>query len=444
MERLYKELLKLKKDGPYPFHMPGHKRNENISFLSDAYGIDITEIDNFDNLHDANGIIKEAEENAARLYGSNETHFLVNGSTCGILAAIFSVTKKGDKIIVARNCHKSVYNAIQLNELNPIYVYPDVIGKEKLLGSIDASKIEEAIINNPDVKAVIITSPTYDGILSDVASIAKKAHEFDIPLIVDEAHGALLFIEGRSAVINGADIVINSVHKTLPALTQTALIHVNGGLCNREKLREYLSIFQTSSPSYVLMASIDYAMDLLEGEGNVLYRDYCVRTVALKEKLRKLRHLRLITRDELSLFDIFDFDEGKIIISTEETKMSGKELSHILLEKYNIQSEMSCSNYILLMSTLMDTMDGINLLIDSLLEIDDRISECSLCEDICYSESQINKLREIKKIIGLKSDRTIYVYPPGVPVIVKGEILSEEDYLEIETAIKTGLDVKGL
>lgn len=436
-KRLYKELVNYSKSDYYPFHMPGHKRNIS-DFLNDAYAIDITEIDGFDNLHDAKGLIKEAEERAAKLYKSEETKFLVNGSTCGILSAISAVTKKGDKIIAARNCHKSVYNAIEINELKPIFIYPEIIGDERISSGITVSQIEKALLENRDAKAVIITSPTYDGIVSDIASISKLVHEFDIPLIVDEAHGALFYIEGRSAVINKADIVINSLHKTLPALTSTALIHINGNLVNRDEVKKYLSIYQTSSPSYVLMASIDYAVDVMERDGNKLYMQNCIRVMKLKEALKKLRNLKLITKDELLLNGVFDFDENKVIISTVNSKITGKELSDILLNKYHLRSEMSAVTYTLLMLTVMDSDEGIERLINALYEIDDSVAgNKESKQNICVDNS-------LEKLIGKKSDKTVYVYPPGIPIIVCGETVTEDIVKEINENIKAGLDVKGL
>ena len=436
-KRLYKELVNYSKSDYYPFHMPGHKRNIS-DFLNDAYAIDITEIDGFDNLHDAKGLIKEAEERAAKLYKSEETKFLVNGSTCGILSAISAVTKKGDKIIAARNCHKSVYNAIEINELKPIFIYPEIIGDERISSGITVSQIEKALFENRDAKAVIITSPTYDGIISDIASISKLVHEFDIPLIVDEAHGALFYIEGRSAVINKADIVINSLHKTLPALTSTALIHINGNLVNRDEVKKYLSIYQTSSPSYVLMASIDYTVDVMERDGNKLYMQNCIRVMKLKEALKKLRNLKLITKDELLLNGVFDFDENKVIISTVNSKITGKELSDILLNKYHLRSEMSAVTYTLLMLTVMDSDEGIERLINALYEIDDSVAgNKESKQNICVDNS-------LEKLIGKKSDKTVYVYPPGIPIIVCGETVTEDIVKEINENIKAGLDVKGL
>lgn len=452
-ERLYKELIEYSKGNTVPFHMPGHKRNLselfeclNVEFLKDAYAVDITEIDGFDNLHDAKGLISEAEKNAAKLYGAEETHFLVNGSSCGVLASIFAVADKGSKIIVARNCHKSVYNAIYLNELEPVFIYPEVDYKEGIATSIYPKEVEKAILNNPDAKAVIITSPTYDGVISDVCEISRVAHEFDIPLIVDEAHGALFYIEGRSAVQNNADIVINSVHKTLPALTGTALIHINGQIVDREKIRKYLTIFQTSSPSYVLMGSIDYAMDIMEKSGRTLYQKHCMRILRLKESLQNLENIKLYSRNDSLINGAFDFDESKVLlcIKDDKTSLSGKQLGDILLKDYLIQAEMVTEKYVLLMLTVMDKDEFITALIDGLKDIDNNISAGKYDDTIKAERSKENINNSLKNKLLEKSDRTVFVYPPGIPIVFEGEIITEEVISKIDKALIAGLDVKGL
>ena len=459
-QRLNKKLLNLNNTGLYPYHMPGHKRNielasdDNDSFgnrLSRVYDIDITEIDGFDNLHDANDVIKDAEERAARLYKSEETHFLVNGSSCGILSAISAVSKKGQKIIVSRNCHISVYNAIEINELVPVFVYPEVVATDAIssgiAGSISTNSIEIAILNNPDACAVIITSPTYDGVLSNVSEIAKLAHEYNMPLIVDEAHGALFYIEGRSAVINGADIVINSVHKTLPSLTQTALIHINGKLVDKKRVRKYLKIYQTSSPSYILMGSIDYAIEIMEESGNKLYREFCIRTLKLKDKLTKLRNLKYIEKDMLILDSVYDFDESKILIAADNTGLSGKDIYNALIDKYKIQPEMAAGDYVLLMSTLFDTDDGIDRLVSALYEIDNKCKDEDFAKYLNELENESSTEDKqyasiMKNNISNCSDMTVYAYPPGIPIIVAGEIITERVVSEIEKAISNKLDLK--
>ena len=463
-KRLNRELIELTKHGLYPLHMPGHKRNilkaesnDNGSksfgeVIKGAYDIDITEIDGFDNLHDASELICDAEKRAASLYQSEETHFLVNGSTCGLLSAISAVCNKGDKLIVARNCHISVYNAMMINDIKPVFLHPEIIGKDfirsGIAGSISKQTVERAILENPDACAVVITSPTYDGVLSDVAGIAKLAHEYDMPLIVDEAHGAMFFIEGRSAVQNNADIVINSVHKTLPALTQTALIHINGNLVNRDEVKKYLRIYQTSSPSYVLMGSIDYAVQLMEEQGKRLYRDYCIRTAALKEELIKLRNLKYITKDALIREGAFDFDESKVLISAGNTVankhsiISGKDIYKILREKYSFQPEMAAGEYVLLMMTLFDSDEEIERFGKAVIEIDDNIA-CN-CETLNEKHMTVSQ-KELEERIGKcgdKSKYTVFAYPPGIPMIVEGESVTKEVLLEIEEAINNDLDIK--
>jgi len=257
LEDLYSKLMAYGNSDVYPFHMPGHKRNKKFD---EFYKMDITEIEGFDNLHHPESIILEAEQRAAHLFGAEETFFLVNGSTSGILAAISSISKEGSTVLVARNSHKSVYHGIYLNNLKVTYLIPDVIEEFDINGGIDPEEVRICMEHNKEIAGVIITSPTYDGVVSDIRKIADIVHEYGIPLIVDEAHGAHfpLWDEApESAISCGADMVIHSLHKTLPSLTQTALLHVNGNIVDRDKIRRFLGIYQSSSPSYVLMASID-------------------------------------------------------------------------------------------------------------------------------------------------------------------------------------------
>ena len=183
--------LKLYGDGDiYPFHMPGHKRNPEFLDFGKTVQMDITEIEGFDNMHHARGIIDRAQRRAAGLYGADETWFLVNGSSCGLISAILGSCQRGGRILVARNCHKSVYNAIEMGNLTPVYLYPKLVTSIQICGSIQPAQVRAALEAYPDIEAVLITSPTYEGVVSDVAAIAKIVHEKRIPLIVDEAHGA--------------------------------------------------------------------------------------------------------------------------------------------------------------------------------------------------------------------------------------------------------------
>ena len=226
MKTLYERLEAYGKSDYYGFHMPGHKRNPVFGKEMLPYQIDITEIEGFDDLHHAEGILKDAQARASRLYQSGETHFLINGSTVGILSAVLGCTKRGDQILMARNCHKSVYHAVYLQELSPVYIYLEYLQEEQINGEIDAGEIEHILDRNPEIRAVILVSPTYDGVLSDIGRIADIVHRRKIPLIVDEAHGAHFgFGEAfpKNSNVLGADIVIHSLHKTLQILKNVIL-----------------------------------------------------------------------------------------------------------------------------------------------------------------------------------------------------------------------------
>ena len=290
MGTIYEKLSAYSQSDYYGFHMPGHKRHLVEEMPDLPYHLDITEIEGFDDLHHAQDLLLEAQERAADLYGAEETHYLINGSTAGILSAIAGVTRKGDTILVARNCHKSVYHAIYMNELNPVYLYPGFDSDLQLNTTISAEDVRRALEEHPTICAVVIVSPTYDGVVSDVEAVAEAAHERGIPLIVDEAHGAHFgfhpyFPENANA--KGVDIVIHSLHKTLPAPTQTALIHLNGSLVDRTRVKNYLHMLQTSSPSYLLMAGIDGCVELLREKGAGLFDSYAERLKILRRELEQ-------------------------------------------------------------------------------------------------------------------------------------------------------------
>lgn len=455
MASLYDKLIEYNKSDYYGFHMPGHKRNEKMFGTRLPYGIDITEIDGFDDLHHAETLIKDQEERAARLYKAEETHFLVNGSTVGILSAILGVTNRGDKILVARNCHKSVYNAMELNGLRPIYIYPEYEKDLQINGEVSGEKIEILLNENPDVKAVMIVSPTYDGVLSDVEKIAQIVHKRGIPLIVDEAHGAHFGFHPyfpENSNVKGADIVIHSVHKTLPSLTQTALIHINGEIVDREKVRKYLHMLQSSSPSYILMASIDRCMELLESEGDTLFELFAQRIDVLRTELQGLKHLEILQTEQ--------FDRSKFLISVKKTGITSKKLADILLHTYHLQMEMTGGTYVLAMTALGDTKEGFERLKRALFEIDQSLSD-EKQEDylpvelpklplVCTNEEIERKkcgneeLILWKASIGRISTEYAYVYPPGIPLIVPGEQITQEAIQVLALYAELGFSVEGI
>ena len=443
-----------------PMHMPGHKRNIKLLGEKLPYKIDITEIDGFDDLHHPRSIIKEIEEKAKEIYKSKKSFILVNGSTCGILAGIRSVVNYGDKVLVARNSHKSVYNAIELNDLTPVYILPkiDEYGINK---NVEADDIENVLEKNKDIKLVIITSPTYEGVLSDVKSIANIAHKYKVPVLVDEAHGAhLSFMENSNfeALNSGADIVIQSIHKTLPALTGTAILHIKGDLVKEEDVRRELSIFETSSPSYILMSSIDECLNLIERNGKKLFLDYQENLKYFYNEAKTLKKLKVLG-NELLEKNLYDF--GKIVIITKNTNITGKELSDILRKDYKIEVEMSSNYYIIAMTSICDSKESFERLLNALKEIDLKLVEEKVKEeanndftyydvDLPSKAMPINEALNSKKFVlenyknleGKISKEYIFAYPPGIPIITPGEVFDKNIINIIENYMKANIELR--
>lgn len=449
---LYEKLNQYAAEEYYPFHMPGHKRNSQLMKPMQPYAFDITEIDGFDNLHDAEGIILKSMKRAARVYHSQNTFYLVNGSTAGILTGISACTNKGDKILMARNCHKSAYHAVFLNELNPVYLYPQYDEKRGIQCGYSAKYIEEMLIKNQDVSLIVLVSPTYEGVVSEIEEICKIAHQHKIPVLVDEAHGAHFhFHEAfpESAVDLGADIVIQSVHKTLPAFTQTALLHVNSKLVALEKVRAYSAIYQTSSPSYIFMAGIDACMDLIETRGEELFQHLVRQLKDFYSEMKVLKHLKIV--------DFKGRDMSKIMISTKESNMTGKQLYDILLNNYKIQMEMMEAEYVLAIASVGDVPEGFTRLKTALMEIDAAAQPKKNQETVSYEVVKAivvctqyeafhmeKKLCVLEESIGHISGDFVYLYPPGIPILAPGELIQKNIVDRIYSYLESGLSVKGL
>lgn len=463
LDSLYGKLNAYAQTDYYPFHMPGHKRNPESGPFAPFYRLDITEIDGFDNLHEASGVIRQAQERAAKLYGAEETHFLINGSTGGLLSAIACVAGKGKVLLMARNCHKAVYHAAFLNRLNVRYLYPELLPEYDLAGTILPETVRKAIIltlreRNVDpgkaaevIAGVVVTSPTYDGICSNIREIAAITHSYGIPLIVDEAHGAHLGFHKaypENSVQCGADVVIQSTHKTLPSPTQTAILHVNGALVNRDHLRRYLAIYQTSSPSYLLMAGIEEGLYLLRKEGEErLGKLWCMRE-QLERELSSCKYVRICPYTEPS----------KVVISVKDTNFTGKQLYDLLRENYHLQLEMACETYALAMLSMMDSEEGILRLTTALKEIDSGLTQKKTPDFTSVSEcwSPVRKLPPyegymqesfevpLTDAIGRTAGEFVNLYPPGIPLLVPGERIEEPFVRAIQERIRHGYAVQGI
>ena len=478
----------------YPFHMPGHKRREIPDGIPggfpDPYGIDITEIDGFDNLHHAEGILKDAMETVAAIYGADRSWYLVNGSTCGILSAVFAATENGGKILTARNCHKAVYHAICLNRLEAEYLYPEEITEFRINGGIRAEDVRKALEkdamrcagNSGDVRgkitkiqAVLITSPTYEGVVSDIRAIADAAHEYGIPLIVDEAHGAHLEYADqchsfpKSALEYGADIVIQSLHKTLPCFTQTAILHVKGKLVDQDRISRYLSMFQTSSPSYLFMAGMERCIRYMDGDGRNEMIRYEKRLERFMERMEGLQVLEVLDREICGKYrTVAGWDPSKIVVSTMRAEdFHGEELAETLRRKYHLEMEMTAPEYVIAMTSLMDTEEGFERLGTALLEIDGALRrrmesgrkekaasetpeglESKLSHPvrrmlICEAMDADTERTAFQDTVGKVSAEFVYLYPPGIPIIAPGEVFTDAIVEKIMAYKAAGLLVQG-
>lgn len=440
-----------------PMHMPGHKRNKKFR-MENPYELDVTEITGLDDLHCPHGVIMDLMEKATAMYGSDKSYLLVNGSTCGILSAITACCHRSDRILAARNCHKAVYNAIRLLELRPLYVFPDGDGGDMehlgIPGSVRPEKIEQVLGEYRDVSCVILTSPTYEGIVSPIRQIADVVHRFRIPLIVDEAHGAHLNWHKSfpdTALAEGADIVIESLHKTLPSFTQTGILHVRYGMIDKERLEWSLQTYQSSSPSYLLMAGIDRCFTYIENEGREDFENYSENLREFNEKMECLEHLYLFRSDQK--------EASKIVIATDRTDITGKELAEILRKRFQIETEMNCGNYCIAMTSVADERSSFDRLGEALKAIDaglfDRENSqkhsfryvWNIPEMGLYSYEAAD--RDMETIpVKLAADRMaaedIYLYPPGIPLVVQGEMISREIVALILSGDKTGYRLRGV
>ena len=363
--------------GLYPFHMPGHKRRMQPAPGLPA-GWDVTEVPGTDDLHDAEGILLQAMGRTADLCGADRTWYLVNGSTCGLLAGIRALARRGSEVLCARNCHKAVYHALELSGYRVRWILPDVDPDWGICGGIRAEQVKAALRRHPSVKAVILTSPTYEGVLSELEEICRTAHARGIPVLVDEAHGAHLIPMSEKAgfpagaLACGADLVVQSPHKTLPSLTQTALLHLQGKLVDPVRIEEELDIFETSSPSYPLMASLDGCTGILRTKGAELFERWALRLGRFETAIRPLHgpggRQEKRTGAAGALFSLYD--PGKILIDAGPAGMDGRELARILREEWRMETEMTQGSLVLAMTSLCDDEDALDRLAHALLEID--------------------------------------------------------------------------
>lgn len=462
MEHLFEKLVRNGESDIYPCHMPGHKRSNWGELPQQLSKMDITEIEGFDNLHQPEGILLELQKKAAELCGAEESFYLVNGSTGGVLSAVSTALPAGGHILMARNCHRSAYHAAYLRNLKISYLYPGILSEYDIFEAVTPEQVRATLEKAPDIGAVLVVSPTYEGRIADIMGISEAVHEKGIPLIVDEAHGAHLGLSREvheNSCRQGADLVIQSVHKTLPALTQTALLHVNGKLIDRELLKRFLHIYQSSSPSYLLMASIDNALHYIEEDGESAFAEFRKQYDRMLERLSRCRVLKFLPADEKRQ------DLGKLLISVRDAEMTGRQLYDILLNKYRIQTEMAAESFVLAMFTLNDRQEGYERMAEALLEIDSCLEGLKKTENAYQRRLYLKPWPEnpdtggytltaawdgskeevlLEESGGRFAGEFVNLYPPGVPLLVPGERIKGELCQRIRVWIQQGLTVQGI
>ena len=435
----------------YPMHMPGHKRNPEFLQMTVPVKLDITEIAGFDNLHAAEGVLREAMERAAALWGAKKSHFLVNGSSSGILAALSAALSVGEEVVIDRSAHKSAYHAVELRALTPCYLTRPIDAETGVLGALTPAELERVLTAHPKAGAVLVTSPTYEGVVSDIRGLSAVAHAHGALLIVDEAHGAHLGFSPafpKSAVTEGADVVIQSLHKTLPTFTQSAILHICSDRVDSAKVGKFLSYYQTSSPSYLLMAGMDACVSLLAERGDELFAAYEARLCRFREAVAGLSQVRLLSGDSSA---VWDFDPGKLYFSLKGTPLTGEAFGEILRKEFAIEPEMTTADGCLCMTSVADTDEGFDRLAKAVLAIDRRLTFApdpavavfpNLPEAVYTPAEAAERSTErvaVSHAAGRIAGEFVWAYPPDIPLLVPGERIDEGMIATLTALQKSGV-----
>ncbi|MFK2824858.1 aminotransferase class I/II-fold pyridoxal phosphate-dependent enzyme [Bacillus sp. B190/17] len=451
---------------PVQFHIPGHKKGSGMDpefrhFIGEnALSIDLINISPLDDLHHPHGMIKQAQDLAAEAFGADHTFFSVQGTSGAIMAMVMAVCGPGEKIIVPRNVHKSVMTAIVFSGAVPIFIHPEIDAELGISHGITTDSVKRALQEHPDAKGLLVINPTYFGISGDLQQIVDIAHSFNVPVLVDEAHGVHIHFHDElpmSAMQAGADMAATSVHKLGGSLTQSSILNVKDGLVSSKRVQTILSMMTTTSTSYLLLASLDAARKRLVTEGEQLIDEAIHLARSMRKQINEIPHLYCAGEEILGSKATYDFDPTKLIISVKKLGMTGHEAENWLRENYNIEVELSDLYNILCIVTPGDTEKEADLLIRALAHMADVFEEAeqkvhaeALLPDIpllalsprdaFYAETEVVPFEESA---GRISAEFIMVYPPGIPIFIPGEIITEENLIYIRKNLEAGLPVQG-
>ena len=448
-------LLEFQRRRPISFHVPGHKNGLLSGLpkeLKAALIYDMTELEGLDDLHAPSSAIKEAEDLLADTYGSKKSYFLVNGSTAGNLAMIHAICGEGDRVIVQRNSHKSIFHALELVHVNPVYVSPEWDEATKSAGAVALSTIMTAIEEYPEAKAVVLTYPSYYGVASsELETIIQYCHEYSMPVLVDEAHGAHLLAGAPfpvSALAYGADAVVQSAHKTLPAMTMGSYLHIAGELVNETMISKYLRIFQSSSPSYPIMASLDDARAYIQNYSVHDKRDFLEKRLYFLSSIRRIPSLEVVETD----------DPLKLLLRVENR--GGFQLK-AALEKTGVYVELADPFQVLLIlplskpwhaypyadirSRIKEAVQGVRLLEKRAPSFRPAHPQLVTVPELSFEEVDLSVQEWVPyaRAIGRISAAMVTPYPPGIPLVTAGEKWTVEKVEELSDYLGAGAEIQG-
>lgn len=463
---LFTTLVNHAKRNPVQFHIPGHKKglgmNEEFrQFIGEnALSIDLINIAPLDDLHNPNGAIHEAQLLAAEAFGADHTFFSVQGTSGAIMTMILSVLEEGDKIIVPRNVHKSVMSAIIFAGAKPIFISPAMDENIGIAHGITTRSVRKALELHPDAKAVLVINPTYFGVVCNLKEIVDIVHSYDIPVLVDEAHGVHIhFCDDLplSAMQAGADMAATSVHKLGGSLTQSSVLNMKGNRVNPKRVQSIISMLTTTSTSYLLLASLDTARKTLALYGEQLAQRSIELAQYARQRLNEIDGLYCFGEDILGQEATYHYDPTKLTIHIRKLGLTGYDVEKWLREHYNIEIELSDMYNILCIITAGDTQQSVDLLIEAMERLsrenfNKRIADEVIIKlpeiphlslsprDAFYADTEIVPLQQA---VGRIIAEFIMVYPPGIPILLPGEVISQENIDYINEHLKVGLPVQG-
>ncbi|PIC69563.1 lysine decarboxylase [Sporosarcina sp. P16b] len=441
---------------PVSFHVPGHKGgtlSDLPSAVRQALAYDLTELTGLDDLHEPAEVIKEAEDKLANLYGSERSFFLVNGSTVGNLAMLYATVQPGDCVMVQRNAHKSIFNALELTGAIPVFLSPEWDDPTQTAGTVSLKTVKEALKKYPNVKAVVLTTPTYYGIINrDLEQIIEVCHSCSLPVLVDEAHGAHFIVNDAfptSALELGADLVVQSAHKTLPAMTMASFLHIHSQFVKVERVAHYLQMLQSSSPSYLLMASLDDARYYAETYDEKDYESFRLYRSNVVRDLCNIARIEVVETD----------DQLKLLIRA--TGHTGYVLQEAL-EQQGIYPELADLYQVLLVLPLVKARDaehGIDLVDKFKIAMEwiegkeatsvrfNSFSSINFTSTVVYTATQLHRMDmewvSMQDATGRVAADAIIPYPPGIPLVCAGERICQEHMKQMQDLLTSGCRFQG-